>query len=80
MLVSREYAMQELRTAAETLGAWLRELDNPAEALPGGGERPFYPDGVPQGLSVDDVDGIPAGQLRAELLALAGKLEALASF
>jgi hypothetical protein len=29
---------------------------------------------------VDEVEGFPASQLRAELMAMAGRLEALASF
>jgi len=80
MQVSREYALRELQAMAATLAEWGRELDCPAELTADGMERPVYPDGVPVGLSVDDVEGFPATQFRAELMAIAGRLEALASF
>jgi len=79
MQVSREYALRELQSMAATLSDWAKELDSPA-VLTNEGETPVYPDGVPIGLSVDDVEGIPSPQLRAELMAIAGRLEALASF
>jgi hypothetical protein len=80
MQVSREYAIRELITTIDALTAWRAELEQPAALDKTGTEVPFYPDGVPSGLSVDDVEGVPAAQFRAELLAIAGKLEALASF
>jgi hypothetical protein len=80
MQVSREYALRELESIAATLAEWGRELHCPAELTADAVERSVYPDGVPAGLSVDDVEGFPGTQFRAELMAIAGRLEALASF
>lgn len=80
MQVSREYALAELKAVRDAIESWIREMENPAAIGPGGNEIPFYPDGVPPGLSVADVEGVPEVQLRAELMAIAGKLEALASY
>ena len=78
MKVSREYAIAELEQARKILAGWVRDLRKPTAIDGDGGEVACYPDGVPEGLSVDGVRGIPVGQLQAELVAMAGKLEALA--
>lgn len=78
MQVSREYALNELDGAKKAIGLWIKELKTPSRLLPDGTSVPIYQDGVPVGLSVSSVEGIPTDQLRAELLALSGKLEALA--
>jgi hypothetical protein len=79
MQVSREYVLKELALSRDILSAWLKDIENPMQAHPGGGESLVYPDGVPLSLSVAELEGIPENQLRAELMAIAGKLEALAT-
>lgn len=76
MNVSREFAISELESVRKHIGLWIRELKAP--------DSDSYPevDGkiqIPEGLSVNQVDGIPTAQLRAELTACAAKLEALAA-
>lgn len=78
MNVSREFAVDQLKAVRKTLGDWVRDLDKPT-VMEGDKEVEVYPGGVPSGLSVSAVEGIPVEQLRAELLALAGILEALAT-
>lgn len=78
MKVSREYTIAELEQARKVLAGWIRDLKKPMVADPNGGESVCYPEGVPEGLSVDSIRGIPVGMLQAELVAMAGKLEALA--
>lgn len=79
MRVSREYALAELKSARDAIVGWIEELEDPSVYGEVGGVVRAYPGGVPTGLSVESVEGIPVDQLRAELVALAGKLEALAS-
>lgn len=79
MQVSREYAVAELKSVVGALSAWVQDLETPTAVDQNGHEHPIYPDGVPVALSIAEMEGIPAHQLRAELLAIAGKLEALAS-
>jgi hypothetical protein len=78
MQVSREFLLSELRLVRETLDGWIRDIEKPMQVHPGGGESPIYPNGVPPSVSIVDLEGIPEQQLRAELMAMAGKLEALA--
>ena len=78
MQVSREYALEELSSARKTLSGWIKDLKDPQALHEDGSTSSHYPDGVPEGLSVDSIKGIPVDQLRAEMLALSGKLEALA--
>lgn len=78
MQVSREYAIAELTAIRDGLTAWIKDLENPMGASPDG-DVPFYPDGVPVSTSVVDLKGIPVSQLRAELMAMTGKLESLAA-
>lgn len=78
MQVSREYALKELEGAREAIDAWIKELTKPMLLDEGGAEVNPYPDGVPQGLSVVNVEGIPVDQFKGELMAIAGKLESLA--
>ena len=80
MQVSREFAIKELEAVRDGLAAWIKDLDAPMGLTSDGSETPFYPEGVPVSLSVAELEGIPVSQLRAELLAMAAKLEALASF
>lgn len=78
MQISREYALKEMEGARDALVAWIKELSEP-EVLNGAGKAvPAYPNGVPEGLSVERLEGIPVAQLKAELMAIAAKLEALA--
>lgn len=77
MDVSREYALSELKGAVMALNAWVKELEEPTVFDGQGGEVPAYTDGIPPGLSVSHMECIQADQLKAELLAVAGKLEAL---
>jgi hypothetical protein len=77
MQVSREYALDELKGIRKNISGWIRDIDKPS-VLVDGEERQAYPDGVPNGLSIDSVDGVPLNQLRAELIAMAGRIEALA--
>lgn len=77
MRISREYAIAELVQARKVLDGWIRDLKKPTimrEDI----VADAYPHGVPEGLSVDSIVGIPVDQLQAELVAMAGKLEALA--
>lgn len=78
MKVSREYAIAELEQARKILAGWIRDLKKPTAITDLGEEVPCYPDGVPEGLSIDSIHGIPVQQFQAELVAMAGKLEALA--
>ena len=73
MNVSREFAKEQLALVRERLGHWVDEIDKPTDesgAL-------IYPEGVPKGMTVSEL-GIDADQARAELVALAGILEAIA--
>ena len=79
MNVSREFAMDTMKSVRKTLGDWVRELETPTEINAKGEEDKIYPNGVPKGLSVSATGGIPVDQLRAELLAMAGILESLAT-
>lgn len=77
MNVSREFAIQELESVRKHLGLWIRELKDPETEAYGKDEN-GKPQ-IPVGLSVNQVDGIPTNQFRAELTACAAKLEALAA-
>ena len=77
MDVSREYALSELKGAAEALNSWIKELEEPTVFDGQGSEVPAYTEGIPPGLSVSQMECISVDQLKAELLAVAGKLEAL---
>lgn len=79
MNVSREFAMETMKSVRKSLGDWVRELETPTEINAKGEEQKIYPNGVPKGLSVSTVPGIPVDQMRAELLAMAGFLESLAT-
>lgn len=80
MKVSREYAIGELESVRKTLSDWIRELKVPSTLDHEGKAVKLYgEDGPPKGLSVESVEGIPVDQLRAEIIAIAGKLEALAT-
>jgi len=79
MQVSREHVLAELRLTVEQLQSWIKDIECPMKAHPGGGESPVYPGGIPVAVSIADLDAIPENQLRAELMAIAGKLEALAA-
>ena len=79
MQVSREFILEELALTVKQLKAWIKDIDDPTQAHPGGGESRIYPEGVPTSISITDLEGIPENQLRAELMAMAGKLEALAA-
>lgn len=78
MNVSREFAIEHLKGVRKGIGDWIRELEKPGPA-DSEGVLLNYPSGVPRGLSVSSLEGIPVEQLRAELLAMAGILEALAT-
>lgn len=79
MNVSREFAIEQLKNARKTLSEWIKELEKPAVIMPDGTERQVYgEDGPPKGLSVAAMESIPADQFRAELMATAGALAALA--
>ncbi len=80
MKVSREYAIGELEGVRKGVSDWLRDLKNPTRfAEDGKTEVKCYgEEGPPKGISVDALDGIPVEQFRAEILAMAGKLAALA--
>lgn len=80
MEISREMAVRELEQARKDLTAWIKELRNPTLMSNKGEEKPEFPKGkIPKGLSVSAFKAIPVNQLRAELIATAAKLEALAS-
>jgi len=79
MQVSREYAIAELRSVRDGLDAWAKDLEKPMAVNRDGSETPFYPDGVPISISVEELEGIPVSQFRAELLAMSAKLEAMAA-
>jgi len=79
MNVSREFAMETMKSVRKSLGDWVRELETPTEINAKGEEQKIYPNGVPKGLSVSATPGIPVDQMRAELLAMAGYLESLAT-
>lgn len=79
MEISREMAIQEIESVRKVLGAWVRELRKPSVMDKKGNVKECYPEGVPKGLSVSSLQGIPVNQLRAELTACAGKLEAICS-
>jgi hypothetical protein len=69
--------MAEIANAIDVLGSWRCELEAPRICL-NGEVVAAYPDGVPEGLRVDELDGMDQKMLRAELLLVAGKLEVLA--
>jgi len=71
-------AIREMRSVQKELGSWIKELENPTVST-SSGAREAYPGGIPEGLSVGQVTGIPVEQFRAELAVLAAKLEAIAS-
>lgn len=77
MQMSREVLLSELRSCRAVLDAWIKEVEAPAVLAPDGSERPLYPDGVPAGTSVEDLEGVPVAQLRAELALVAGKLDVI---
>lgn len=82
MEISREMAIRELEQVRKDLTAWIKELRSPTvmyEGVDGSREEPEFPNGIPKGLSVSALKSIPVNQLRAELVAIAAKLEALAS-
>lgn len=79
MHLSRELAIEEMESVRRLLKQWIDELEKPAVLDRSGKEKELFPDGIPQGLSVADVQSIPVLQLRAELNVAAAKLEALAS-
>lgn len=79
MQVSREYAIDELKAVRKNFSAWIKDLEKPTVLGPNGEEVEAYPDGVPSGMSIDSVTGIPLNQFRAELIAMSARLEALAS-
>lgn len=79
MNVSREFAMDTMKSVRKTLGDWVRELETPTQVNAKGETEKIYPSGVPKGLSVSSTEGIPVDQMRAELLAMAGILESLAT-
>ena len=78
MNVSREFAIDVIKEARKSLGNLQRLLDKPTTG-DGDNEKPCYPDGVPNGLSVSSVNGVPAEQVAAELGVIAGSLAALAA-
>jgi len=79
MMISREYAISELDGVARSLKNWARELKAPMAITEDGSVVPAYGDeGPPEGLSVSELRCIASEQLKAELAALAGRLEALA--
>lgn len=79
MNVSREMLIAEIESVRKVLGEWLRELRDPEIDDGKGGTKKTYPNGIPKGLSVSAVKGIPVDQLRAELNACAAKLEGVAA-
>jgi len=79
MNVSREFAIDTIKSVRKTLGDWVRDLEKPMTIDSAGKEIPIYENGVPKGTSVSSVQGIPEDQLRAELLAMSGILESLAT-
>jgi len=79
MNVSREFAIEHLKTVRKGLSDWVRELEKPEVIDAAGKTVPLYPEGVPKGLSVSSIEGLPSDQFRAELLAMAGILESLAT-
>ncbi len=79
MNVSREFAIDQLKAVRKTLGDWVRDLEKPTVVGPDGKDVEAYQGEVPEGLSVSSIDGVPSEQLRAELIAMAGILEALAT-
>lgn len=80
MQVSREYAIETLEQVRKNLSTWITDLKKPSVFNERGEEVPCYPEsGVPRGLSVSNVEGIPVDQFRSELLLNAGILETLAT-
>ena len=78
MMVSRELAIQEMKASIEILEKWISELEDP-RVIDKGEERPLFPDGVPDMLSIAEIPSVPVPMLRAELAVAAAKLEAIAS-
>lgn len=78
MKVSREFAIEQLKLVRKNLSDWIRDLEKPTTMVEGE-EVLIYEGGVPNGISVDSLEGIPAEQLAAELSANAGILLALAN-
>lgn len=79
MQVGREFMLAELKLTRDFLDEWIQDIEEPTQVHPDGGTSKIYVDGVPVGLSISDLEGVPENQLRAELMAIAGKLEALAT-
>ena len=77
MRVSREFALLELKTLRDHLGSWIDLLETPVVVGRDGEDVSPFPDGVPEGLSVTDVPGIPIEQMKAELGSIASRLEVL---
>lgn len=77
MQVSRDYALSELKGVRDTLNEWIETLEDPKYIDDAGEEKSAY-DSIPSGRSVADLEAIPAEQLKAELMAIAGRLESLA--
>lgn len=78
MKVSMVIARQEIEEVIQLLISWRNELSAPVEVQADGSKTPVYPDGVPPGLRVEELEGIDGEALRAELLLCSGKLELLA--
>lgn len=79
MQVSRDYALAELKSIRDTLEEWIDTLENPVLSDAHTGQTvPAYSGEVPSGVSVAEMDGVPSDQLKAELMAVAGRLESLA--
>lgn len=79
MNVSREFLIENLKQVRKTTSDWIRDLEKPTAVSSDGKTVTIYPDGVPTGLSVASVEGIPVEQLRAEMAAMAGILMAIAN-
>ncbi len=79
MQVSREFALEELKTLRNHLSSWITLLDKPTVIDPEGNEVEAFPGGIPEGLSVIQIRGVPMEQMKAELAAIAGRLEVLVS-
>lgn len=76
MQVSREYVLKELIGIRDVLNEWIGEIEKPARFDDEGNEVPVFPDGVPAGIPVAGL-GLPVEQLRAELVGVSGRIEAL---
>ena len=78
MEVSREFALEELDTLIRHLQSWADLIRDP-EIASSQGLVPAYPGGIPEGLSVSQLKGVPIMQLKSELSAISGRLEVLVS-